>query len=97
MKIKFIVALVLILTLCACNPFYNNREEASKHTSVCQSDEIAYVGCRDIFSKYNCYVACYPNNEKINECVDMASKIKGKENTVEDILIYCNKPVIRWG
>lgn len=99
MKIKFVVVLLLSIMLCACdviNP-HNNIEEAEKHMDVCLENEISSVGCRDMFYKYNCYVSCYPNDNKLCDCVELYEKIRKDDETAKDILIYCNRPVIRWG
>ena len=88
--------IVISLLLTGCFIFPSNREEAEKHKNVCLSDEIAVINCTDRFSSLVCRVDCQPNNDKVNECIELASKINAYVANAADVIKECKSPITRW-
>lgn len=82
--------------LSGCFLFPSNREEAEKHKSVCLDDEIAIINCGDPFSRFICRVDCQPNNDKVSECIELASKINAYAANAVEVIKECKSPITRW-
>lgn len=88
--------IVITILLSGCFIFPNDREEAEKHKNVCLSDEIAVIDCTDPFLSLICHVDCYPNNDKVDKCIELASKINAYTDDTVEVIKECKSPITRW-